>query len=154
MLTFRRGSVYRRSGTFDVEEVEVTGRDASAGTPAEVYRRYLEGGKLGFQRCGDCAAAVFYPRVICPVCGSASLFWETSSGRGTVYATTAVHRRNREPYNVSLVDLEEGFRIMSRIEDPPAEEVKIGMHVRLRVDETEEGPVVVFFPSGGAEDVR
>ena len=130
------------------------GRDASAGAPAEVYRRYLEGGELGFQRCGDCEAAVFYPRVICPVCGSASLFWETSSGRGTVYATTAVHRRNREPYNVSLVDLEEGFRIMSRIEGLPAEEVRIGMLVRLRVDETEDGPVVIFSPSGGSEDGR
>ncbi len=130
----------------------MTGRDASAGAPAEVYRRYLEGGELGFQRCGDCGAAVFYPRVICAGCGSASLFWETSSGRGTVYATTAVYRRNREPYNVSLVDLEEGFRIMSRIEGLPAEEVKIGMPVRLRVDETEEGPVAVFIPSGGAED--
>ncbi len=92
--------------------------------------------------------------MICAGCGSASLFWETSSGRGTVYATTTVYRRNREPYNVSLVGLEEGFRIMSRIEGLPAEKVKIGMPVRLRVDETEEGPVAVFIPSGGAEDGR
>ncbi len=154
MLAFRRGLLYRRSGTFDVEEVEVAGRDASAGAPAEVYRRYLEGGELGFQRCGNCGAAIFYPRVICPVCGGASFSWETSSGRGTVYATTTVYRRNREPYNVSLVDLEEGFRIMSRIEGLPPEEVKIGIPVRLRVDETGEGPVVVFSPSGAPEDGR
>ena len=43
------------------------------------------------------------------------------SGRGVVYATTAVYRRDGEPYNVALVDLEEGFRMMSRVEGVPAE---------------------------------
>src|ERR671918_2252197 len=41
--------------------------------PAEVYRRYLESGGLGFQRCAGCGAAVFYPRVLCPVCGEFGL---------------------------------------------------------------------------------
>jgi uncharacterized OB-fold protein len=81
--------------------------------PAEVYRRYLESGKLGFQRCTDCGAAIFYPRVLCPACGSVTLEWQTSGGRGTVYATTAVYRRDAEPYNVALVDLDEGFRMMT-----------------------------------------
>jgi len=112
--------------------------------PAEVYRRYLEGGELGFQRCRDCGEAVFYPRVLCPVCGSDALIWETSGGRGTVYATTAIHRRNGEPYNVALVDLEEGFRMMSRVEGIDAGEVAIGQRVRVIVREEEDGPVVVF----------
>lgn len=115
--------------------------------PAEVYRRYLEAGELGFQRCGDCGAPVFYPRVLCPVCGGASLGWETSTGRGTVYATTAVHRRDAEPYNVSLIDLDEGFRMMSRVAGMPAEEVEIGARVRLRVSREEESPVPVFVPA-------
>src|SRR3954468_15586886 len=95
----------RPSAQREVQEVVVPEKDAQAGAPAEVYKRYLEGGKLGFQRCGECSSVVFYPRVLCPFCGSASLLWETSSGRGTVYATTAVHRREAEPYNVALVDL-------------------------------------------------
>ncbi|MCA1738879.1 MAG: OB-fold domain-containing protein [Actinobacteria bacterium] len=129
-------------------------KNASVGAPAEVYRRYLKAGELGFQRCEGCGAAVFYPRVLCPICGGASLAWETSGGRGTVYATTAVYRRDRDPYNVVLVDLEEGFRIMSRVEGVPAVEVKIGMPVRLRVDETEEGAVAVFVSSEGSGDGR
>jgi uncharacterized protein len=114
--------------------------------PAEVYRRYLESGRLGFQRCAGCGAAIFYPRLLCPVCGSAELTWETSSGRGVVYATTAVYRRDADPYNVVLVDLEEGFRMMSRVEGVPAEEVEIGSRVALRIDRGEDGPVPVFVP--------
>ena len=114
--------------------------------PASVYRRYLESGELGFQRCAGCGAAVFYPRVFCPVCGSADLTWKTSSGRGVVYATTAVYRRDADPYNVVLVDLEEGFRMMGRVEGVPAEMVEVGARVSLRVDSEGDDPVVVFVP--------
>lgn len=117
--------------------------------PAEIYRRYLEDGKLGFQRCGHCSSAVFYPRVLCPVCGGSSLMWETSCGRGTVYATTAVFHRDHEPHNVVLVDLEEGFRMMSRVEGLPAGEVEVGMKVTFAVRAGEDGPVAVFKPEGG-----
>ena len=122
----------------------MTEKGVQTEAPMEVYRRYLEGGKLGFQRCGDCSSAVFYPRVTCPSCGGASLFWETSSGRGTVYATTAVYRRDAEPYNVALVDLEEGFRIMSRVEGVPAEEIEVGMKVTFAVRDGGDGPFAVL----------
>ena len=119
--------------------------------PAEVYRRYLQNGELGFQRCDGCGAAVFYPRVLCPVCGSDALRWRTSSGRGVVYASTAVYRRDAEPYNVVLVDLEEGFRMMSRVEGMPAEEVAIGQRVLFAARDEEGGPVTVFEPSPEAD---
>ena len=119
---------------------------AAVGAPAELYRSYLNEGKLGFQRCRSCRSAVFYPRVLCPVCGSASFAWEESGGRGTVYATTAVYHRDREPHNVALVDLEEGFRMMSRIERVPAGEVEIGMRVAFGVREEGGEPVAVFVP--------
>jgi uncharacterized OB-fold protein len=121
------------------------GMNEEAGEPpAGVYRRHLESGALGFQRCTGCGAAVFYPRVLCPVCGAADLTWETSSGLGVVYATTAVYRREGDPYNVILVDLEEGFRMMSRVEGVPAERVEVGARVTLRVDREGEDPVPVF----------
>ena len=111
--------------------------------PAITFRRYLENGKLGYQHCADCSAAFFYPRVLCPVCGSGALEWRESAGRGTVYATTAVHSRNRDPRNVVLVDLDEGFRMMSQVEGVPAEEVEIGTRVRFEVRQGDE-PVAVF----------
>jgi uncharacterized protein len=123
---------------------------APSEAPAVTYRRHLENGKLGYQRCADCSAAVFYPRVLCPICGSGALEWRESAGRGTVYATTAIYSRDRDPRNVVLVDLDEGFRTMSRIEGVPAEEVEVGARVRFEVRRGEEDePVAVFVREGG-----
>jgi uncharacterized protein len=85
---------------------------------------------LHFQRCGACAAAVHPPRPMCPVCGSRALAWEESAGRGTVYSSSDLHTRE-ETLNVSLVDLDEGYRVMSSVEVG----VPIGTRVRARVDE-------------------
>lgn len=117
--------------------------------PAVTYRRHLENGNLGYQRCVDCSAVVFYPRVLCPACGSEALEWRESAGRGTVYATTAIYSRNRDPRNVVLVDLDEGFRMMSRVEGVPAAEVEVGASVRFEVHRGEEDePVAVFVREG------
>ncbi len=127
---------------------ELSEEMASAEAPAIIYRLHLERGKLGYQRCAECSAAVFYPRVLCPVCGSRALEWRESAGRGTVYATTAVHSRNRDPRNVVLVDLDEGFRMMSRVEGVPAAEVEIGARVRFPLRRGDE-PVAVFVREEG-----
>ena len=55
-----------------------------------------------------------------------------SAGLGTVYARTVIHQRDADPYNVVLVDLDEGFRIMSSVDDLANEDVKIGMRVALK----------------------
>ncbi len=116
------------------------------GAPTEMYTRYLGEGKLAFQHCTGCGRAVFYPRVLCPYCGSTSLEWRESSGHGAVYTATAIYRRDREPHNVALVDLDEGFRMMSRVEGIVAEEVEIGMRVSFEAREEEGEPVAVFLP--------
>lgn len=129
---------------------ELSEEMTSAEAPAAAYRRHLEDGKLGYQRCADCSAAVFYPRVVCPVCGSGALEWRESAGRGTVYAITTVRSRNRDPRNVALIDLDEGFRMMSRVEGVPAEDVQVGTRVRFEVRQpAEDEPVAVFVREDG-----
>ena len=73
--------------------------------------------------------------------------WRTSAGLGTVYATTVAHPRGEEPYNVVLVDVDEGFRVMSRVEGLAAGDVRIGMRVRVRFDGAEDPPLPVFVPA-------
>ncbi|CAN5911313.1 OB-fold domain-containing protein [soil metagenome] len=114
--------------------------------PATVYGQYLDSGRRGFQCCGSCVAAIFYPRVVCPECGSDELRWHVSNGKGTVYATTAVYHRDREPHNAVLVDLEEGFRMLSRIDNLQAEDVEIGMEVAFEVRPIDGQPEAVFVP--------
>lgn len=101
-------------------------------SPAATFAHHAARGELAF--CVDAAgAAVWPPRV--------GLEWRVSAGAGTVYATTTMRRRGEEPANVSLVDLDEGFRMMSRVD---GDEVTIGMRVAVRF--APDG-VPVFAPS-------
>ena len=114
--------------------------------PALGYAEGLAAGELRFQYCDGCQSAVFYPRVLCPVCGEPDLDWRTSVGLGSVYATTVLFTRERAPYNVALVDLDEGFRMMSRVEGTNPEHVEIGARVRVAFVTEDNSPLAVFRP--------
>lgn len=113
------------------------------------YAAFLKEGRLRLQHCGGCERHVFYPRVLCPHCGSDDLAWVDASGRGTVYATTVVRKRPEEggAHNLCLVDLEEGVRMASRVEGVAPEAVAIGMAVSARIAQQEGDAIVVFDPS-------
>ncbi len=55
--------------------------------------------------------------------------------QATVHATTVVHPRDGEPYNIALIDTAEGRR-MTRVEGIAPQDVRIGMSVKLREDGT------------------
>lgn len=117
--------------------------------PDVQYAAFLAEGRLCLQRCGGCARHVFYPRVLCPHCGSSDLGWVEASGRGTVYATTVIRQRPEQGphHNLCLVDLEEGVRFPSRVEGLPPEDVRIGMAVKARIARQDGAPLVVFDPA-------
>ena len=77
-----------------------------------------------------------------------ALQWVAPSGEGTVHAVTTVRRKPDAggDYNVSLIDLAEGVRMMSRVEG--GGKVAIGDPVRARVQVTEGKGLVVFDPAG------
>ena len=118
---------------------------AAAGILAQ-YQAMLNRGEFCIQRCSACSQHIFFPREICPHCGADSLDWVVPSGHGTVYAVTTVQRKADAGgnYNVSLVDLDEGVRLMSRVTVVPPEAVRIGLQVRARVQLTDGVGVVVF----------
>ena len=89
---------------------------------------------------------VFFPRVLAPSGREGPLAWRVSSGLGTVYATTYVTPRGEPAYNVALIDMDEGYRLMSRVEGIPADQVRIGMRVKARVRpaEGDDSPYPVF----------
>jgi uncharacterized protein len=123
-----------------------------AQSPLAVYQAHLENGELAYQWSPEAGKAVFYPRVLCPFTGSRQLEWRVSAGLGTVYATTVVHPREGAPYNVALIACDEGFRLMSRVEDIAPQAVRIGMRVRFRLHRPggEEPAYPVFTPLEGA----
>ncbi len=102
------------------------------------------------QHCKNCSGYIYPPRALCPHCGSPDLEASEASGRGTVYSTTVVRRKPERggDYNVVLVDLEEGPRMMSRVDGIAPDKVQIGMEVTARVIARDDGNLVVFVPAG------
>lgn len=120
--------------------------DKASGAEAQ-YFAALAQDRFLIQWCGKCNAGVFFPRAFCPSCLDPQLEWIEPSGSGTVYATTTVRLKSDEPYDVSLIDLDEGVRLMSRVESIAPGEVRIGMRVKARVSRDKGTPVVVFVPA-------
>jgi uncharacterized protein len=75
-------------------------------------------GRLAYQTCRRCGNAQVFPRPFCSRCGSADLAWNAAAGTGTVVGHSVLHRaptpadRERLPYAVALVELDEGLRVM------------------------------------------
>ena len=108
-------------------------------SPLATYLKHLDNGELAYQVHGPDAQPVFFPRVLAPGTGSTELSWRISRGEGTVYATTAVYYKGEAPLNVALIDMDEGFRLMSRVEDIAAMDVRIGLRVKLRILPADDG---------------
>jgi uncharacterized protein len=118
--------------------------------PQAQYFDFLARGQHRIQRCTDCASAVFYPRVACPKCGGV-LDWIEPEGAAVVYSTTTIRRTPEAggDYNLALVDLAEGVRMMTRIVEIAPEAVKIGMPVRV-AGVGADGQTVLYKPVGVA----
>jgi len=119
--------------------------DSEGGVLAR-HQAALNEGRFLIQRCSSCARAVYFPRELCPHCGHAELAWVHPAGTGTVYAVTTVRRKLEAggDCNVSLIDLDEGVRLMSRVEGVPSGDVRIGQRVRARVVQQNGQGLVVF----------
>jgi uncharacterized protein len=77
------------------------------------------GQAIRYQRCESCGSVQYFRRAFCAACGATVLADEQASGEGRVYAASLVCRaataeaRAHLPYNIVLVDMKEGFRIMA-----------------------------------------
>ncbi len=116
--------------------------------PDNEYQEHLKQGKFRLQRSRSSGAYVFYPRVFEPKTGNTDLEWVDASGMGTIYSVTIVRPKPpAEPYNVALVDLDEGPRMMTRIDGVPVEQIRIGARVQVQITSDDEQHFVVFAPT-------
>jgi uncharacterized OB-fold protein len=100
------------------------------------------------QRSVSSGRYVFYPRVALPGTGETDLEWVEASGLGTVYSIT-VNRARDASYNIALVELDEGPRLLSRIEG--VETAPIGTRVKARISEL-GGELAIVFDVVNGED--
>ena len=97
--------------------------------------------ELRLQRCRACGRLRHPPRPMCARCNALEYDWARSSGRGTLFTFSIVHGptlpvfQARAPYNVAVIELDEGQFIVSNIVDCPAEALRIGMRVAVVFDD-------------------
>ena len=118
-------------------------------SPYGVYLDHLKRGELAYQ-VGPDGKAVFFPRMVQPGTG-ADLTWRVSAGLGTVYTVTVIAPRDGTPYTVAMIDMDEGYRLMSTVLAEDAYAVKIGQRVKGSIEEREGAdPRPVFHLLQGA----
>ena len=122
-----------------------------AKSPLAIFHEHCEKGELAYQVNPENGQAVFYPRAVAPNSAQPTLKWRVSQGGGTMYATTTMHRRGEDPYDISMIELDEGFRMMSRVESIDPMDVTVGLRVKVRmIPATETDPIYpVFDPVEG-----
>lgn len=118
------------------------------------HQTELDQGRFLIQHCQGCHQYQYFPRELCSHCGSEDIVFVAPEGYGTVHAVTTVRRKFDAggDYNVSLIDLDEGVRLMSRVDNLMPDAVKIGQRVTSRVQISEGRGLVLFdaVPGGSA----
>jgi uncharacterized OB-fold protein len=124
------------------------GTPLAAEGPQAQYLAHLKAGRFMIQRSRSTGRYTFYPRILIPGSGETDPEWVAASGFGTVYAIT-VNRAREGAYNIALVDLDEGPRLMSRVDG--VESVPIGTRVKARIAEIDGEPAIVFDVAAATE---
>ena len=109
--------------------------------------------KLLLQYCERCQRYQFYPRLYCMQCGADRLSWVEASGRGVIYSYTIIHQNKSPefvhdtPYNVAIIQLEEGPRLMSNIVDVAPGDLRVDLPVMVVFDSVSDSISVLRFRS-------
>lgn len=108
---------------------------------------------LVLPHCLDCDEPFFYPRALCPACGSRNLAWVTASGRGVLHSFCVQYHcdvpglADAVPFVTALVDLAEGPRMMGFLLDAPDDPEAISCDVAVTVEfvDLDDGHAAVGF---------
>lgn len=99
--------------------------------------------------CGSCGRSHFAPQLLCPWCRSADWAYQRSSGRGSIYSHSTIHRapdpRFTTPYVVADIEMAEGWRLFSWITNCSPSDVSIGMNVTVEFAPGVDGELLPVF---------
>jgi len=124
--------------------------------PDDASRPFWDGaaaGRLMLMRCNACGTWRLPSRMHCDRCLSTDSRWEQASGRGTVRTFGIMHQRyhpgfaNDIPYNVTIVELEEGPRLPTNVVGVSNADIQIGMKVVVDWERHEDVTLPKFRPA-------
>jgi uncharacterized protein len=98
------------------------------------------------KKCNSCGFAMLEPSFCCPSCGSEKLVEMTFNGKGSIYTYTVVHVAaghlvKRVPYILAVVELQEGLKVLTIVDNLPIDQVAIGKPVVFQGMEEGTGPI-------------
>jgi len=131
---------------------EETGRYLPVIYPEELpYWKGAKKRELWLQRCTDCGKTLYPIGPACPRCLSVNLQWTRMSGKGKLHNYVVYHKpwtpwfKDKVPYAVVQVELEEGPRLTTNLLDCPIDDIKIGMPVEVDYEDIPDGITLVQF---------
>ena len=111
------------------------------------------GGKLMLMRCTDCGGYRVPSRMHCDVCLSTNVEWAQASGRATIRTLGVMHQKYHAgfypelPYNLALIELEEGPRMVSNVVGAANGELRVGMPVQVEFEQHADVAIPKFRPA-------
>lgn len=118
------------------------------------YWEHARAHRLSVQVCTRCGDRHFPPSPVCPKCLSDAQEWQVASGRATLVSWCTFHRaywssfKEDIPYDVCVVQLEEGPLVVSNFAAGRPEGVHAGMRLEAVFDDvTPEVSLVRFRPA-------
>ena len=95
---------------------------------------------LSIQLCDNCQRYQHPPLVLCPTC-EGQFKWVQASGRATLYTFTVFRQPYHSsfvddvPYNVSVVELDEGPQMLTTVVGCEIDDLHIGMRLQATFDD-------------------
>ena len=124
---------------------------AVGGDPADLpFWEASQEGRFLLHRCGVCGRA-YWPASRCVEHGDRDMKWVEGSGRGSLYTYTVLHHaytpdmRDKLPYAVGVVKLEEGPFFHTRITGCAVEDVSVGMALEAVMEPHANGLTLPLF---------
>ncbi len=107
--------------------------------------------KLAVQVCAACGDKHFPPSPVCPACLGESQRWEVVSGKGTLLSWVTFHRAYWDgflkdvPYDVCLVQLDEGPVLISNLVATAGRTIAVGARVEVVFEAASEDVMLPKF---------
>ena len=101
--------------------------------------------RLILKLCNSCKETHYYPRTICPHCGSDDTTWVESKGLGEIYSYTVMRRGVEIPFAMAYVRLDEGISLLTHLTNCDFDAVQVGQKVRVVFQETQDGQKTHLF---------
>jgi len=124
---------------------------------SESYWEACQAECLSTPLCEDCGHRWLPPSKLCPVCLSENVLLAPVSGRARLYSWVVVHRsqhpalHGEPPFNVAIVELEEGPLLHTRIEGVEEKDFWIGMPLQVSYDHVDDEIALPVFQAATDE---